>query len=89
MPVRGLAMLILTRKKDESIVIGNDIVIRVVGIEEGKVKLGISAPGDVSIHRYEVYEAIQRENKEAVLNRQVSIKDLDTLIKSKKTKEQG
>ena len=82
-------MLILTRKKDESIVIGNDIVIRVVSIEEGKVKLGISAPGDVSIHRYEVYEAIQRENKEAALNRQVSIKDLDTLIKSKKTKEQG
>ena len=82
-------MLILTRKKDESIVIGNGIVIRVVSIEEGKVKLGISAPGDVSIHRYEVYEAIQRENKEAALNRQVSIKDLDTLIKSKKTKEQG
>ena len=47
------------------------------------MKLGISAPGDVSIHRYEVYEAIQRENKEAALNRQVSIKDLDTLIKSK------
>ncbi|MDD2573915.1 MAG: carbon storage regulator CsrA [Firmicutes bacterium] len=82
-------MLILTRKKDESIVIGNDIVIKVVDVEEGRVKLGISAPGDVSIHRYEIYEAIQQENKEAAINRQVSIKDLDTLIKGKKTKEQG
>ncbi|MDD3297990.1 MAG: carbon storage regulator CsrA [Firmicutes bacterium] len=82
-------MLILTRKKDESIVIGNDIVIKVVDVEEGRVKLGISAPGDVSIHRYEIYQAIQQENKEAAINRQVSIKDLDTLIKGKKTKEQG
>lgn len=82
-------MLILTRKKDESIVIGNDIVIKVVDVEEGRVRLGISAPGDVSIHRYEVYEAIQRENKEAALDRQVSIKDLDTLIKGNKPPGKG
>ena len=89
MPVRGLAMLILTRKKDESIVIGNDIVIKVVDIEEGRVRLGISAPGDVSIHRHEVYDAIQKENREAAINREISIKDLDMLVKSKKLKEQG
>ena len=58
-------MLILTRKKDESIVINDNIEIIIVGIEDGKVKLGIKAPKDVEIHRKEVYESIQSENKEA------------------------
>ena len=80
-------MLILTRKKDESIVIGNDIVIKIVDIEEGRVRLGISAPADVSIYRHEVYEAIQQENKEAAISREISIEDLDMLVKGKKSKE--
>ncbi len=82
-------MLILTRKQDESIVIGEDIIIKVVGVEDGRVKLGISAPKDVSIHRHEVYEAIQQENREAVVNREISIKDLDILIQNKKKPKQG
>lgn len=80
-------MLILTRKKDQSIVIEKDIVIKVVDVEDGRVRLGISAPDDVSIHRYEVYVAIQKENREAAIDRQVAIKDLDTLIKNKKTRK--
>lgn len=55
-------MLVLTRKRDESIIIGDNIVITVIGIRGDKVRFGIEAPKEVSIHRQEVYEAIQREN---------------------------
>jgi carbon storage regulator len=51
-------MLVLSRKKNESIVISNDIVITIVEIRGDKVRLGIEAPKDVSVHRMEVYEAI-------------------------------
>lgn len=53
-------MLVLSRKKDEVIVIGDDIRITVVEIRGDKVRLGISAPCDMSVHRLEIYEAIQR-----------------------------
>ncbi len=76
-------MLVLSRRKDESIVIGKDIVIKVLETEEGRVKLGITAPADVSIHRHEVYEAIQRENLEAALKRDVSMGELESFIKDK------
>lgn len=59
-------MLILTRKKDESIIINDNIEIQVIAIEEGKVKLGINAPKNVEIHRSEVYEKILSANIEAV-----------------------
>ena len=51
-------MLVLSRKKNESIVIDNEIVITVVEIRGDKVRLGIVAPKDVAVHRQEVYEAI-------------------------------
>jgi carbon storage regulator len=51
-------MLVLSRKKNESIVIANDIVITVVEVRGDKVRLGIAAPKDVSVHREEVYAAI-------------------------------
>jgi len=51
-------MLVLSRKKNESIVIANDIVITVVEIRGDKVRLGIVAPKDVPVHRSEIYEAI-------------------------------
>jgi carbon storage regulator len=51
-------MLVLSRKKNESIVINNDVVITVVEIRGDKVRLGIEAPKDVPVHRQEVYEAI-------------------------------
>ena len=58
-------MLVLSRQKDQSIVIGDDIEITVVDIRGDKVRLGIAAPAEIPVHRKEVYEAIQRENMQA------------------------
>jgi carbon storage regulator len=54
-------MLVLSRKKDESIIINDHIRVTVVEIRGDKVRLGIDAPKDVSVHRREVYEAIQNQ----------------------------
>ena len=54
-------MLVLSRQRDEIIVIGDDIEITVVDIRGEKVRLGIAAPPDVAVHRKEVYDAIKRE----------------------------
>ena len=56
-------MLVLSRHRDESIIIGDNIVITVVDVRGDKVRLGIDAPTDIPVHRQEVYEAIQRERK--------------------------
>ena len=58
-------MLVLSRHRDESIMIGDDVVITVVDIRGDKVRLGIEAPNDIPVHRQEVYEAIKRENRKA------------------------
>ena len=58
-------MLVLSRHRDESIIIGDDIKITVVDIRGDKVRLGINAPVEIPVHRQEVYEAIQRENRQA------------------------
>ncbi len=58
-------MLVLSRQRDESIVIGDNIVVTIVDVRGDKVRLGIDAPREVSVHRREVYEAIQRENQQA------------------------
>jgi carbon storage regulator len=55
-------MLVLSRKKNESIVINNDITIVVVEIRGDKVRLGVEAPKEVPVHRREVYEAIRRND---------------------------
>lgn len=62
-------MLILSRKVGESIVIDGRIVVRVVRLDGEVIKLGIEAPADVPVHRQEVYEEIQRTNREALVNR--------------------
>jgi carbon storage regulator len=53
-------MLVLSRQRDESVVIGDGIVVTVVDIRGDKVRLGITAPKDVPVHRFEVAEAIRR-----------------------------
>ncbi len=58
-------MLILARKKDQVIKIGDQITITVIEIGDGSVRLGIDAPRSMPIHRLEIYEAIERENKQA------------------------
>ena len=56
-------MLVLSRKRDEDIVIGGTVVIRVVDIRGDKVRLGIEAPAEMPVHRREVWEAIERERR--------------------------
>ena len=63
-PHERRTMLVLTRKKNESIVIRDDIVVMVVEIQGDKVRLGIEAPKEVTVHRREVYEAIDRARAE-------------------------
>ncbi|MCA0984675.1 carbon storage regulator CsrA [Halobacillus yeomjeoni] len=76
-------MLILNRKKDESIRIGDDIEIKVISVEGNQVRIGIDAPSDMEIHRQEIYFAIQEENKEAAsLNN-----DLMNLLKNNSPKD--
>jgi carbon storage regulator len=59
-------MLVVTRKKDERLIIGNEIEIQVLRIGRDNVRLGIKAPSHISIYRYEIYEAIRNENLSAV-----------------------
>jgi carbon storage regulator len=58
-------MLVLSRQRDQSIMIGDDIEITIVDVRGDKVRVGINAPRQVSVHRKEVYEAIRRETKTA------------------------
>lgn len=58
-------MLVLTRKTDESIMIGDQIEVKILSVEGDQVKVGIVAPKNVKVYRSEVYESIQNENKRA------------------------
>lgn len=72
-------MLALSRKKDEAIIIDNDIEIKIIEIKGEQVKLGISAPKTVPIYRKEVYVQIEEANKEAA-NSVADIKVLENLL---------
>jgi carbon storage regulator len=73
-------MLVLTRKLQEAIKVGNDIEITVLAVEGEQVKLGISAPKNVEIHRKEVFLSIQKENNKAA---NISMDALKQLLKLK------
>jgi carbon storage regulator len=77
-------MLVLTRKKGQSIMIGDNIEVSIVEIQGEQVRLGIKAPRSVSIHRNEIYEEIQQENRKAAI---VSIKSFEGLINKKNEKK--
>jgi carbon storage regulator len=79
-------MLVLSRKRDESIIIGDSIEIMVVNIGQNEVRIGISAPRELSVHRKEVYEAILRENIAAKLTGKKLLK-LPKLGKPRKTQD--
>lgn len=72
-------MLALTRKKDEAIVINDDIEITIIEVKGEQVKLGITAPKSVPIYRKEVYLQIKESNKEAANS--IDIKQLSNLLK--------
>ena len=54
-------MLILTRRVGETVVIGNDVTVTVLGVKGNQVRLGVNAPREVAVHREEIYERIKRE----------------------------
>ena len=74
-------MLALTRKRNESIMIGDNIEIKILEIVGDKVRLGIEAPREIAIHRKEIYLQIQEENQEASQNTIATLKKLKDLIK--------
>jgi len=57
-------MLILTRRVGETVTIGDDVTVTVLGVKGNQVRVGISAPKTVAVHREEIYERIRREQKE-------------------------
>lgn len=63
---RGVSLLVITRKKGESILIGDDIEITISKVEDGSVKLAINAPKEMTILRKELFEEVENENKEAI-----------------------
>lgn len=77
-------MLVLSRKKNESIRIGDDIEIVIVDIKGEQVKIGVKAPRSVTVHRAEVYEEIQAENKAASTVNKTSLSGIGDLFKKMK-----
>ncbi|MBG9586614.1 carbon storage regulator CsrA [Cytobacillus firmus] len=76
-------MLVLTRRIKESIMVGDDIEISILSIEGDQVKLGISAPKNVDIHRKEIYLSIQQENSSATQTEASAIESLSSFFKKK------
>lgn len=74
-------MLVLTRKKDETIVIGNDIEVTVISVSGDQIKLGIKAPNNVDIHRKEIYDEIKAENNVASNASVNMLQNLSQLLK--------
>lgn len=69
-------MLVLSRRKDQEIMMGDDIKITVLEIEDGVVKIGIDAPRELIILRAELYQAVEDENKSAVVSDQGALESL-------------
>lgn len=80
-------MLVLARKRDQSIMIGDDVEIIIVDVHGDQVKLGITAPRHIPVHRKEIYEEIQQENIRAAEAKAEKIASLETLFKKQKEKK--
>jgi len=77
-------MLVLTRKPNESVIIGDTIAVTVLSIEGDQVRLGITAPKQISVHRQEVYEQIKNANVEALQSSPADISSVLKLLPPKK-----
>lgn len=76
-------MLVLTRKKGQSLMIGHDIELSIIDIQGDQVRIGINAPKNVTIHRKEIYEEIRKENLSAVASKETNIQVLNEKFKKK------
>tara|TARA_B100000941_G_scaffold289272_1_gene267901 strand:+ start:8739 stop:8990 length:252 start_codon:yes stop_codon:yes gene_type:complete len=76
-------MLVLTRKKGESIRIGDGIIVKVLENSGKQVKIGINVAREVPVYREEIYEKIQKDNKKAILQNNSGVNSLENLIKIK------
>ena len=82
-------MLVLTRKSGETIAIGNDIKVTVLGISGKQVKLGITAPDRILVYREEIYKKIRSENIRASMTLKEDLQELARIIKERKQKDSG
>jgi len=77
-------MLVLSRKPNESIIIGDNIEVKIVEVRGEQVKLGITAPRDIPVHRKEVYESIHKQNLNAVQKKHTNLEKLSNMFKKQK-----
>lgn len=77
-------MLVLARKENESIIIGDNIEVQVVNIKGDHVKIGIKAPKNIKVYRKEIYEEIQKANQEALKIDPKAIKNISDLLRKNK-----
>ncbi|MCC6465958.1 MAG: carbon storage regulator CsrA [Planctomycetes bacterium] len=82
-------MLVLSRQVNQSIMIGDDIEVTIVDIKGDKVRVGINAPGNVAVHRKEVYLAIRNENVEAARSEAQDLGQLGKLLEKKQPPGKG
>lgn len=80
-------MLVLTRKSGESIAIGHDIKVSILGISGKQVKIGISAPDRVLVFREEIYKKIKSENVKASMSLKEDLQELTRMIRAKRKKD--
>ncbi|MBD3316454.1 MAG: carbon storage regulator CsrA [Chitinivibrionales bacterium] len=77
-------MLVLTRKIGESIRIGDDVIVKIVDLDNRQVKIGIQAPRSVAVNREEVYERIQKENLAASTSKDQAVKNIADVLRHRK-----
>lgn len=80
-------MLVLSRKTNESIMVGDNVEIKIVEVKGEYVKLGITAPREIAVHRKEIYEAIKREMEQAAKTKHVDEKRVEEKLKEEKEKK--